>query len=368
MNILFLNWRDIKNPKAGGAEVVTHEIAKRWVSWGHTVTLFTATFPGAKFMEEIDGYTIIRFGGQVTVRFHAMMYYLKHMRGMFDVVIDEVNTIPFFTPLYVRRPKVAYFNQLCRQAWFYQSKFPFSIIGYIIEPFYLQLYRGLKAMVISDSTKNDLVRYGFTKENITVFSMAIDFEPCKKMPKKEKVPTLIYVGRLTPSKRVHDTIKAFAQVRKKLPTAKLWIVGRGDEGYTKKLKHIIKNEKLAKSIVFYGFISEEKKRELMGRAHIILVTSIKEGWGLIVTEANACGTIATVYDVDGLRDSVKHGKTGLVTKKNIPYDLARQILRLLENKELYEKYQKSAHAWSKELTWDRSARESLAVLEQVDKK
>lgn len=365
MNILFLNWRDIKHPKAGGAEVVTHEIAKRWVLWGHSVTVFTATFPGCAFTEEIDGYKVIRFGGQVTVRFHAMMYYLRHMRGKFDVVIDEINTIPFFTPLYVRKPKVVYFNQLCRQTWFYESRFPFSIIGYLIEPIYLQLYRGVRAMVISESTKRDLTHYGFKKEKITVFSMAIDFAPSKRMPKKEKVPTMIYVGRLTPSKRVIDALRGFVLVKRKIPSAKFWIIGRGDDGYTKKLKQIIRQEKLTKSVQFFGFVSQEKKRELMGRAHVIVVTSIKEGWGLIVTEANACGTVATVYDVDGLRDSVKNGKTGLVTKKNYPSDLARQVLRLLENKALYEKMQENAHQWSYELTWYRSAKESLAVLEGV---
>ncbi len=365
MNILFLNWRDITNPKAGGAEVVTQEIAKRWVKWGHKVTLFTAAYPNCKLVEEIDGVTIIRYGGQVSVRFHAMMYYLKNAKQHFDIVIDEINTIPFFTPLYVRTKKIAYFNQLARRVWFYETKFPYSLIGYLIEPFYLQFYRWLPAMVISESTKNDLARYGFNKHNITVFSMAIDFIPVKEMPKKERNPTIIYVGRVTPSKRVHEILDAFAILHKKQPKAKFWIIGRGEEQYKQKLITSIAQKNLKRAVTFWGFVDAKQKRELMGKAHVIAVASIKEGWGLIVTEANACGTVAAVYDIDGLRDSVQHNKTGLIAKKNTPQDLARQMNRLITDKVLYKKLQTTAHKWSGELTWDRSAKESLAVVNNV---
>lgn len=369
MNILLLNWRDIKNPKAGGAEVVTHEIAKRWVTWGHKVTLFTASYPDCLLEELLDGVRIIRFGGQVSVRLHAMMYYLRHnKKENFSIVIDEVNTIPFFTPLYVRKPKLAYFNQLCRRVWFYESRFPYSLIGYLVEPIYLQIYRFLPAMVISESTKNDLVHFGMAKKKITVFPMAIDFSPCKVMPKKEKEPTLIYVGRLTPSKRVIDIINAFIIVRRKFPQAKLWIVGRGEEKYKEKIDMLLTKNKLTRQVRFWGYVDQQRKRELMGRSHVIVMASIKEGWGLINTEANACGTVAVSYNVDGLRDSVIHNKTGLITKRNNSKDLARQIGRLFSDKKLYTKLQLASHAWSGELTWDRTARESLVIVESVAKK
>src|SRR3989344_3406502 len=100
MRILFFNWRDIKNPACGGAEFMTHEIAKYLVSHGHQVCWFTSGFEGCKSEEIIDGYKAIRAGNRYTVYIHAVLNYFLKLRISFDIAIDQINGIPFFTPLF----------------------------------------------------------------------------------------------------------------------------------------------------------------------------------------------------------------------------------------------------------------------------
>jgi len=363
VKILIFNWRDIKNPKSGGAEFVTHEISKRWVNRGHEVTLFTSSFPLSKKEEIIDKVKIIRSGQQWSVHWKAYIFYQKYFKGKFDIIIDEINTIPFFTPLYVKEKKIAYFNQLAREIWFYESFFPVSLLGYLLEPLYLRFYRNIPTMVISASTKKDLVSMGF--KNVEVFPMAVDFEKTQKfLEEKEKNLTIIYVGRLVSSKKVVDIIGAFRIIAKKAKDSKLWIVGSGNKKYEEKLKKLVEKYSLKDSVRFFGYVTQEEKYKLMSRATVIAVTSIREGWGLIVTEANSLMTPAVVYNSPGLRDAVIHNETGLICEDNNPADLAKNILSLL-NRDIYSRLQKNAYTDSKNKTWEKTAKTSLQILKKI---
>ena len=161
MRILILNWRCPRNPRAGGAEIVTHEIARRLVAWGHQVEWFSATFPGAANEEILDGIRILRSGRQWTVHWRAFRRYHRRLRGNFDAVIDEVNTVPFFTPLWAEIPRFMFIHQLAREVWWYESRFPVSGIGYLAEPLYLRLYRRSPVLTVSPSTREDLRSLGF---------------------------------------------------------------------------------------------------------------------------------------------------------------------------------------------------------------
>ena len=363
MRILIFNWRDIKNPEAGGAELFTHENAKRWVAKGHDVTLFTSRFPNCKCEEIIDGVKIIRDGGKYTVYWKAREHYKKQFQGEFDVIIDEVNTLPFFTPLYVKEPIVCLIHQLAVEFWFYEVKFPFSLFGYVLEPYYLKLYRKVPTLTVSESTKHDLLNLGFS--DVYVIPEGLNQKPLEKIPEKEKEPTLLYVGRLKKAKRPDHVIEAFKLVKKRIPKAKLWIVG---DGYFKQYLMKIVRKYSLDDVQFFGRISERKKIDLMKRAHVIVVPSIREGWGLIITEANACGTPAIGYIVPGLRDAIKNEETGLLTEKNDQKSLAKTILKFFEDNSLKEKLTKNALKWSHEFSWDNSACVSLEILEQIVRK
>ena len=364
MKILILNWRDIKNPASGGAETVTFEIAKYFIKHGHEVTWFAASFKSAPASENLDGVKIIRAGSQTTVHIHAFIKYLTHFRGQFDLILEEINTLPFLTPLYAKEKKIAYFNQLAREVWFYEAKFPISLIGFLLEPLYVALYRNTQVITISKSCQLELQEFGIKK--VSVFPMAIDFEKEQKfLTPKESILTLIYVGRIVPSKRVLDVIECFNLVLRQVENAQLWIVGNGDESYTSKVTSKIKKLGLDQKVELKGRVSDEEKFRLMSRAHLILVTSIKEGWGLIVSEANGVKTPAVVYDVSGLRDAVRDQETGIVCKQGSPQSMAEEIITLVKDRKKYATLQTNAYNWSKELTWENTGRKSLEIIEKV---
>jgi len=354
MNILIFNWKDIKNPEVGGAEIYTHEIFKRIVNKGHSVILFTSEFMDCKKKEELDGIQIVRNGTRFnpfnSVYKNAKKFYKK---GEFDVVIDEINTKPFMTVDFVDEPVVCLIHQLAREYWNYKVPFPISYIGrYVLENRWLKKYRYVKTITVSKSTEIDLKELGFN--DISIVYNGLDGEILKDLTEKEEEFTLLFVGRLTPSKKPEDVIKAFLKFRK----GKLWIVGRGE------LKDKLEKKYKSKNIIFKGFVSYKEKKRLMKRAHVILVPGIREGWGRVVTEANALGTPAIGYDVPGLRDSIKDRETGLLCNPNSD-SMSEAIDLLFNDRELREKLSKSALKWAREFDWNKSSEETFEVLKEV---
>ena len=92
----------------------------------------------------------------------------------------------------------------------------------------------------------------------------------------------------------------------------------------------------------------------MQRATVVVQPSRKEGWGLTVLEANACGTPVVATDVPGLRDSVRHGTSGLLAAAN-PESLATCLLSVLSDDELRARLARGARAWSERFRWDHVA-------------
>ena len=361
MRVLILNWRCPRNPAAGGAEAVTLEIARRLVQAGDSVEWFSASFPGAAAEETLDGIHLVRGGRQWSVHLAAWRRYRKRLRGRFDVVVDEVNTIPFFTPLWAGIPVVMFIHQLAREVWWYESPFPVSAIGYRAEPAYLRLYRRTPVITVSSSTSEDLHRLGF-RGPVTVIPEGLEpIGPVLGQPAGE--PGFLYVGRLAPSKRVEEMIRALALFRQATGSGLLRLVGAGSEAYARKLDALARSLGIAHQVSFEGRLDADEKHRLMASATALLMTSVREGWGLVVTEANACGTPAIVYDVPGLRDSVRDGHTGLVVEAR-PEALAEAMVRLASDPALRARLAEEALSWSRAFSFDaaaRLAREQLAL-------
>jgi len=356
MKILWFTWKDCKNPAAGGAEFVNEEIAERLVEAGHEVIIITAGFTGSLKTEMINGYKVIRLGNRWTVYWLAYKYYKKHLAGWADLVIDEVNTIPFFCKFYVKEKNIILCYQLCSKIWFYQLFFPLSLIGYLLEPLYLSLLNDRYVMTESESTKNDMQKYGFKKEKIFIFNIGIQIRPVKDLNevKKFNSPTILILGCLRSMKRPLHIIKAFAVAQKKIADLKLIIAGDASSRYGKKILRLIKQDKYKDGVSYEGKVSDERKIELMQNCHLICVTSVKEGWGIIVTEANSQGTPAIVYNVDGLRDAVKKNITGIICEKNSPQNLADKIVSLFANNDKYDNLRSKAWQDSKIYSYDNS--------------
>ena len=350
VRVLWLNWRDIKNPEAGGAEVFTHEVMHRLVKKGHEMTLFTASFFNAKKKEKIDGINIIRDGGKYTVYRKARKFYRKYGKN-YDVIVDEINVKPFLTPNYVnkeeKKPIVALIYQISSEQFLLELPFPLSYIGYFLEKRWLSYYKEILTLTISDSTKKDLENLGF--RNVIVVPIGVGFTPLRSVPEKETRPTVVFIGRLKRHKLPDHAILAFSLIKKQLAGAQLWVIG---DGYMRKE---LEKKFNIKDVTFYGRVTSELKYQLLSRAHVVLVPAIREGWALVVTESNAVGTPVIAYDVPGLRDSVRNGRTGVLVKGNSPDSLAQAAVSLLKDQDLLNKYSFSALAFSREFSWDASA-------------
>lgn len=370
MNILWLTWKDIKHPEAGGAELVCYELCKRLVADGHTVTLLTADYPGAKNRLPVDGVRVIRAGGnRYTQGAKALAHYVRKLRNKYDIVIEEVNGgAPYFSVFFGRKSKrFMFYHQLGRVNWFYEIKAPFSYIGYhVMVPIATRLASLARTPVItiSESTRRELAKFGFSPKRTHIISEGLHIDPIDSLGKVRKFdrPTILSHGSMRAMKRTIDQIKAFEIAKKEIPELQMKISGSSSGEYGKKVMDYIAKSPYKNDIEYLGRTTDEQKADLMQRAHAILVTSIEEGWGLIVTEANSQGAPAVVYDVHGLRDSVKNGETGVVTPEN-PAGLAGGIVTLLRDEKMYDQMRKNAWEWSKTITFDQSYKDLKTVLE-----
>jgi glycosyltransferase involved in cell wall biosynthesis len=358
--ILWFNWRCWLNPAMGGAEVFTREVATRWVEAGHEVTLFTSEFLGSKAKEFLDGVKVVRAGGRYSVYVKAKRHYEKcFSKENYDVVIDEVNTRPFFTPKFVNNGErvVALIHQLAREYWFYETPFPVSYVGYhFLENRWLKNYVDVPTATVSESTRQDLLNLGF--KQVFVVPEGLNFTPLSVVPEKALKPVVIFAGRLKRAKRPDHAIKAFKIAKDKVPEAELWVLGDGP--FRRDLEKMACND-----VKFLGVLPDVERRNLIRTAWVLVNPSIREGWGLNVVEANALGVPCVAYDVGGLRDSVKDGVTGLLVENSNVVAFAEAVIRVLQDDALRRRLSKNALKCAKEFSWDKTAEEFMTFLERT---
>jgi glycosyltransferase involved in cell wall biosynthesis len=356
LDILIFNWRCWLNPEAGGAEVFTKENAERWAAAGHRIALFTSQYPGGRRTERINDVNIIRAGGKYSVYREARKHYREYLyKKKYAVVIDEINTVPFFTPEFVKESKiVALIHQLAREFWLYETPFPISRIGYsFLEKRWLKKYTGVHTLTVSESTRQDLLDLGF--QRVSIIPEGLNFRPLRKIGEKEANPTIVYSGRLKRAKRPDLLLQAFQIVRKNLPTAKLWVIG---DGYLRKRLENMPVE----GVSFFGNLSNEKRRKLIERAWILVNPSVREGFGLNIVEANALGTPCIAYDVPGLRDSIRDRETGILVEGESVEELASAIIDTLNDSEKRARLGSNALRYARGFSWDKSAEVTLRTL------
>ena len=363
MNIIILNWRDICHPLAGGAEVSLFEHAKYWTKKKANVIWFASAFKGGKRKEKIDGITVIRCGSHYTVHIYALAYYMLGKFGKVDLFVDSFHFIPFFTPLYVRKIRIiALINEVAGNLWFSNLPIIFSTIGYRLESWFIKIYQKIIFITRSHSTKKELGKYGISLKNIHIIHHGIYIHNGNKSIKKEKNPTVIFLGRISKDKGIQDAIFAVSRIRDQVTQVKFWIVGKEESKRSLiVVKKMVKDFDIDDITSFFGFVSEKRKFELLKGGWVLIHPSVKEGWGLTVIEAASQGTPTVGYDVEGLRDSVIHKKTGILVQKE-PEKLAEAIMRMIKDKKLYNNLRREGLKRSEQFRWSKSNRESWMIL------
>ncbi len=366
MNILALNWQDLSNPMAGGAEVHLEELLRRVVKMGHSVTLFCSGYQGCLPTETIEGIKIIRQGNRYNFNWVAP-FGLRRLVGTekFDCLIEDINKIPFYTPAYLDLPTLVVVPHLFSTTVFKEINFLLGLYIYLSEKPLIWVYRGRKFNVISESTAEDIARRGIPRRDISVIHCGIDngsyhFDPGVK---KYEEPTVLYLGRVKKYKSIDHLIVAFSKVLRKIPGAKLKIVGTGD--YLPQLKSLAGNLKIRDKVDFPGYVSHRDKIDIMRRSHVAVYPSSKEGWGLTNIEANACGTSVVAANSPGLRDSVDDNQTGFLYSYGDINQLAEKLEKILSDHETRNRLEKGGLEWVKKFNWDDSAAKFIELLQVV---
>lgn len=363
MRILIFNWRDIKHSWAGGSEIYIFELAKRWAKDGNKVTLFCGQDVGGGLPSEevIDGIHIYRKGGAYTIYFWAAWYYLIKLRKKCDVAVDIQNGIPFFSMLYCRRPKIAIVYHVHRMQWFFEIPFPLNFIGYIFERFFFPFfYSRIQIIAISKTTRTELLKIGLKRNNIHIVYSGIT-KKSNGISKKFSQPTIIYLGRIKKYKRVDMLIRIMPAILKKIPNARLIIAGWGTEAA--RVMDASMKSSIRKRIKILGPVSESEKKHFLSQSWVFVNASIGEGWGIAVIEANLYGTPTVAFNVNGLSESVQHGKTGFLAKNE--KDFIDKICLILTDKKLRQTISRNSVEWAKKFNWDDASKKSLKILNEL---
>lgn len=365
LRILVVNWLDRENPQAGGAEEHLHEVFGRLASRGHHVTALVSGWRGCAPRAELDGIEVHRVGRRYTFSLAGPRYYRRWLAGVgHDVVIEDLNKVPVFSPFWVDAPVVLLAHHLFGTTAFQAGPFPVATATCVLERLVPRVFHDLPAVAVSQSTRDDLIARGLRPERIDVIPNGI--EPDLYTPDfslKSEAPSLLFLGRLKRYKRVDLVIRAVARLAEEGTEVVLWVGGSGEEGDA--LRSLADRLGVADRVSFLGFVPDERKLELLRSAWIHVLTSSKEGWGISNLEAAACGTPTVASDAPGLRESVVHGSTGLVVPHGDVAALAGAIHTLVDDADLRRSMSREARDFATGFSWDASASAFEDLLRRV---
>jgi len=367
VKILLIEYRDMKHPEAGGAEIVLFEVFRRIVALGHQVDYLCNGFDGGAREESQEGIRIIRRGRQAYFNYLVPWIYRRELRAnRYDLIIEGLDKIPFYMPLFERQvPVMAIVPHLFGKAVFHEAALLPATYVYLLERGVPRLYPRSLFSLLCQSTKDELVSRGLNPDHGRVihpgFTHSDYSAPAVKPPRVR--PTILYVGRIKKYKGVQLGIQAVAALRQKYPDVLLQIVGGGD--YVETLRSLTRRLGLEAHVEFTGRIPHDRKVRLLQEADVLIYPSPKEGWGLSVLEANACGTVVVASNSPGLREAVLDGETGFLVPHGDAAALAERIDLLFRDSALTARLRARAIEWAATFTWEKASRETLALMEEA---
>lgn len=361
-----VNWQDRLNPRAGGAEIQVHETFGRLARRGHRITLLVSGWEGAPSRQEVDGMRVRRVGGRYTFPIHAWrLWYAELRHRRFDLLVEDVNKFPLFTPLWRGPPVVLQVPHLFGSVAFRQEAWPVAAAVWAGERVMPLVYRGVRVHAASESTAEDLARRGFPRRAIRVIHNGVDhsFYRPDEMVGRAPEPTFVYVGRLVRYKELDVVLEALSLLVREVPEARLAVAGKG--GDRPRLEARSRELGLEDRVAFLGYVTEERKRTLLRTAWASVYPSPKEGWGITNIEAAACGTPVVASDSPGLRDSVVHGVSGLLVPHDDPEAWASALGRIVSERGLRDRLAEGARRHARRFSWERAAEETEEDLRRV---
>src|SRR4051794_1524893 len=355
-HILLLTDRDWTHPQGGGTGANLFGQVAYWLEWGHQVTVVAGTYEGAARVERpADGLELHHMGTRRTVFPRAAWAVTRGLGRDADVVLEVVNGITFLTPLWLRKPRVTLVHHIHRDHYVTELGRAGAVAALALETLPLKLlYGGAPFLTISQAAADDIVALGIDPDDVTVAYLGV-VPFAGELPARSETPHLLYLGRLKRYKR----IELLLDVVEGVPGSVLDVAGEGD--HRPELEAEIERRGLGDRVVLHGHVSEDEKAALYARAWVNLTASSAEGWCLTVMEAATCGTPSAALRIGGLPESIVDGETGLLADDGP--GLVAAVQRLVADPELRESMGAAARERAARFTWERTARETLRVLE-----
>jgi glycosyltransferase involved in cell wall biosynthesis/O-antigen/teichoic acid export membrane protein len=356
-HILLLTDRDWTHPQGGGTGANLFGQVIHWLQWGHRVTVVAGTYDGAEPVSRpAPGLELHHMGSRITVFPRAAWAVRRGLARDADVVLEVVNGIAFFTPLWLAgKPRVTLVHHIHRDHYVTELGRAGSVAALALEtaPLKLLYSGGSPFLTISEAAKADIVDLGIPEEDVHVGYLGV--VGLQTEAPRSETPRLLYLGRLKKYKR----IELLLDVVEAIPGSVLDVAGEGD--HRPELEAEIARRGLGDRVLLHGHVSEDEKADLYARAWVNLTASSAEGWCLTVMEAATCGTPSAALRVGGLRESIGAGEPGLLADDDA--GLVAAVQRLVEEPGLRERLGAAARERASRFTWERTARETLDVLE-----
>jgi len=359
--VLIINWQDWTNPLSGGAEVHLHEIFRR-LRGDFNISLLCTHFKNAPKTEKLDGIEIYRVGSRNIFNFYVPDAYKRIAKeGKIDLVIEDLNKIPFFGGRFIREKRIALIHHLFGKTIFTETNPLSAFYVYYSEKFIPKHYKEIPIVAVSKSSKNEIVKMGIPEENVKVVYNGVDIKCSQSKVRKSAHPTIICLARMKRYKRMDILLDSIPEVVKGIPDLKVVLVGEGDD--LPRLKEISRKNGIKDIVKFTNFVSADRKVELLSSSWVSVNTSPKEGWGLTSIEAQSSGTPSIVPDSQGLRETVKDGVSGYIYSFGDTKRLSEILIKVLSDKKSVEKMGREARKWAANFSWDESARNMKEIID-----
>lgn len=361
-HVVLFNWRDTQNPEGGGSERYVEAMARGLVERGARATIFCAAHDSAPADEVVDGVRFVRRGDHLGIYLIGALRLLLRRFGKVDLVVDVQNGLPFFTRFATRAPVVVLVHHVHREQW--PVVFPGLLgrVGWWIERVVApRVYRRSQYVAVSRATRAELNALGIDRERIAVVHNGTAPPPATHVT-RSATPTLCVLGRLVPHKQVEHAVDAIVALRADHPEASLVVVGNG--WWEDSLRTYVAERGAGDAVTFTGHVSEQEKHEILARSWLMVLPSLKEGWGIVIGEAGSHGVPTVAYaSAGGTRESIGDGTSGLLV--DTPEELTEAVRRLVADDAERRRLGKGAREMSHTFSWAHSQESFAHVLADV---
>ena len=335
-----------------------------------------------EFLQQInESFTIYRFNSflrfrEYRISLKMLPFLLKDSKNI-NVIHSHAfrsfqEDIGFLTSLTKKIPFIVSPHGGISINWDYSDKIPKLIsdksIGFIkrklLNPHFIAVIKGEIPIIKKYGINEDHIHYIPHGVNTEIFKQ-VDSRELRQKYNLENCDVLLYVGRIAKGKGVDTLIKILYNIIQKKRNIKLIIVG-GDSGYLPIVRSLIQKYNLSQFVIFTGHVSKFNLAKYYSLADLVIYPSRQEIFGLVITEAMACGKPVIGSDILGPSEIILNGKTGYTSNFKDTIKVSELVIDLLNDRKLLTQMgKKGLERVKEEYTWEKAAESHFNLYKRV---